>query len=135
MTAVALLSHCIGHKLYTDRKNGLIMVRSNKEFSDTDLFPWQKIGEGLYEKILSRDEQTGAYTRLLKFEAGLETTERLVHDFYEEVYIVRGMLIDKTLKKNFTEGMYAFRNPGMAHGPYAIPNGCITFEVRYHEKK
>jgi len=111
------------------------MTRSNKELSDTDLIPWQKIGEGLYEKILSKDEQTGAYTRLLKFEAGLETTERLVHDFYEEVYVVKGMLIDKTLKKNFTEGMYAFRNPGMAHGPYAIPNGCITFEVRYFERK
>jgi hypothetical protein len=110
------------------------MARPSKEFSDTDLIPWQKIGGGLYEKILSKDEQTGAYTRMLKFEAGLETTEILVHDFYEEVYIVKGMLIDKTLNESFTEGMYAFRNPGMHHGPFAAPNGCITFEVRYFEK-
>ncbi len=111
------------------------MGRENKEFFDTELLPWNKIAEGIYEKVLSKDDETGAYTRLLKFEPGAELPNRLVHDFFEEVYIVKGALVDKHLNKTFTEGMYAFRNPGMEHGPYVSPTGCITFEVRYYGMK
>jgi len=111
------------------------MSRENKEFFDTELLPWNKIGEGLYEKILSKDEETGAYTRLLKFEPGAEINNILSHDFFEEVYIVKGTLIDKRLNKTYTEGMYAFRNPGMEHGPFVSPTGCITFEIRYYGMK
>ncbi len=111
------------------------MARPDMEFFDTDTIPWNKIADGIYEKILSKDEETGAYTRLLKFEPGAEIPNVLTHDFFEEVYIVKGVLIDKRLNKTFTEGMYAFRNPGMEHGPFVSPTGCITFEIRYYGMK
>ena len=33
--------------------------------------------------------------------------------------------------KTFTAGMYACRPPGMVHGPYRVPRGCTTLELRY----
>lgn len=113
----------------------MVMPRENLEFSDTELIPWRMVRDGVYEKILSRDEETGAYTRLLKLEPGAEIPELLTHDFYEEVYILRGILIDKRLGKIFSEGMYAFRNPGMEHGPYVSTTGCMTIEFRYYGTK
>jgi len=54
-----------------------------------------------------------------------------VHDFWEEVYIVEGALHDLTLDQTFGQGSYACRPPGMPHGPWVAPRGCLTFEVRY----
>jgi hypothetical protein len=31
--------------------------------------------------------------------------------------------------------MYACRPPGMLHGPYRVPRGCITFEIRYQHAR
>lgn len=106
-------------------------------FDPTQSIDWKPVSgypDGIYERILSKDPETGDYTRLLYFMPGVETTERLVHDFWEEVFIVQGGLIDKTRKETFVEGMYCCRPPGMLHGPYSTPVGCITFEVRYYHK-
>ena len=105
----------------------------NIEFSDTEIIPWKKLGKGTYEKVLNRNRQTGSYTRLLKFEPGGETKKASSHEFSEEVIIIKGSLLDKSLNMVFTEGMYAFRNPRMKHGPYVSPSGCITFEIGYFE--
>lgn len=105
------------------------------EFFDPTTIEWEPVPgypDGIYQRILSRDPETGDHTRLLYFMPGVETHEVLVHDFWEEVYIVKGGLIDKTLNKTFTEGMYCCRPPGMRHGPYSVPIGCVTFEVRYY---
>jgi hypothetical protein len=47
------------------------------------------------------------------------------------VWILEGELIDLGKRQTFTAGMYACRPPGMLHGPYRVPKGCVTFEVRY----
>ncbi|MEW6081011.1 MAG: cupin domain-containing protein [Bacillota bacterium] len=97
------------------------------------MIPWQPVEDaqaGIYEKILSRDPETGSYARLLKFNPGLRMKETLVHDFWEEVYILEGSLIDHAKGETFTKGMYACRPPGMIHGPYDIPFGCVTLETR-----
>jgi hypothetical protein len=39
------------------------------------------------------------------------------------------------LKQTFRAGEYACRPPGMRHGPWRSPEGCVTFEVRYYSKK
>jgi hypothetical protein len=112
------------------------MPKKELEFFDPDMIPW-KLVEGetrIYEKIVSHDSDTGSYTRILKFEPGLVTENVLVHDFWEEVYIIKGTLIDMTSNQTFIEGMYACRPPGMKHGPYSIPTGCVTFEIRTYEK-
>ncbi len=113
------------------------MPKPEIEFVDCDTaYGWQPLvgdGLGIMEKILSQDPETGDYTRLLKFPPGIEMTEPLVHDVWEEVWIVDGSLYDKKKRETYLPGYYACRPPGMIHGPYAIPYGCVTFEIRYRK--
>ncbi|NLC11121.1 MAG: hypothetical protein GX767_02570 [Firmicutes bacterium] len=112
-------------------------MKPEREFFDTDFVPWRQVEgaqEGIMEKIISHDPETGSYTRILKFPP-METNEVLVHDFFEEVYILEGSLYDIQKKETYLPGYYASRPPGMVHGPYKIPYGCTTLEVRTFEKK
>jgi hypothetical protein len=115
------------------------MPKAELEFFRPDRLPWRPVtgsrtggvgGAGVQEKILSENER-GDVTRLLRFEGGVETTETITHDFWEEVWILEGELIDLGKKQTFTAGMYACRPPGMVHGPYRVPEGCVTLEFRY----
>ena len=113
------------------------MAKPELEFFDHDIsIGWRQVEgteDGIIEKILSHDPETGDYSRLLKFPPGLVTSDLLVHDFWEEVYILKGFLKDINKKEVYTEGMYACRPPGMKHGPYEIPEGCMTIELRYYK--
>lgn len=113
------------------------MGKNEIEFIDCDThYEWQSVdGDtlGIKEKILSVDSRTGDYTRLLKFPPGAETSQTLIHDFWEEVWIVSGSLYDMQKQETFLAGYYACRPPGMKHGPYRTPFGCVTFEIRYHK--
>ena len=88
---------------------------------------------GLYERILAHDSEAGVATRMLRFSPGTDTSPNgtLVHEFWEEVYILEGSIYDISLGKKFSAGMYACRPPGMMHGPWKSEEGCTTFEVRY----
>ena len=119
------------------------MPKSEMEFFKPDRNPWQPVkgsaaagvgGVGIREKVLSRDEESGDVTRLLNFDAGVETTGTIAHDFWEEVWILEGELIDLGKKQTFTAGMYACRPPGMIHGPYRVSKGCTTLEFRYYKR-
>lgn len=90
-----------------------------------------------YPRDQREDPELRPYDKILlpsaEFPPGIRTTETLLHDFWEEVYIVEGELIDLGKKKTFAKGFYACRPPGMKHGPYEIPRGCTTFEIRYYK--
>jgi hypothetical protein len=88
---------------------------------------------GISEQILSKDPESGAYTRLLRFDPGVssEPNGTLQHEFWEEVFIVRGDLTDLRLNETFTAGMYACRPPGMPHGPWRSSEGVLMVEFRY----
>ncbi len=112
------------------------MPKPELEFFDPAPIEWQEIeGSGgmIHEKILSLDPDTGDYTRVLEFKPGTRTTETLVHEFWEEVWIISGSLYDIAKEQHFAAGTYACRPPGMLHGPYDIPDGCMTFEIRYYK--
>jgi hypothetical protein len=118
------------------------MPKPELEFFKPDRIAWEPVaasatggagGAGVSQKILSKSED-GDVTRLLQFGAGVETTETITHDFWEEVWILEGELIDLGKKQTFTAGMYACRPPGMVHGPYRVPKGCVTLEIRYFKK-
>ena len=87
----------------------------------------------LTERILASDLENGVATRILRFAPETDTTPNgvQVHDFWEEVYILEGSITDLRLGETFSAGMYACRLPGMEHGPWISPDGCLTFEVRY----
>jgi hypothetical protein len=109
------------------------------EFTPVDDFSWTPVPggiPGLTERILARDSRTGVATRMLRFEPGTDTSPNgvVVHDFWEEVYILQGSLHDLSLGRTFAAGTYACRPPGMRHGPWRSDEGCVTFEVRYYSK-
>jgi ChrR Cupin-like domain len=114
------------------------MPKPEMEFRDATGFPRENVSgvPGLYERILSRDPETGDYTRCLEFEPGCDTSPMGVqrHDFWEEVWITSGSFHDLTLDQTFRAGMYACRPPGMPHGPWRSDEGCTTFEVRYYKR-
>jgi hypothetical protein len=87
----------------------------------------------VHEKILSSDPVTGAYTRLLRFAPGADSTPQgtQIHTFWEEVFIVTGDLTDLRLGQRFEAGMYACRPPGMEHGPWRSEGGVLMVEFRY----
>lgn len=113
------------------------MAKPEREFfpvSDVDWTPAQGgLVPGLSERILATDPERGVATRMLRFAPGTDTSAAgaLIHDFWEEVYIVEGALHDLTLNQTFPAGTYACRPPGMPHGPWTAVDGCLTFEVRY----
>jgi hypothetical protein len=97
---------------------------------------WTPAGDkvqGIWEQILSKDPVAGAYTRLLRFDPGVssEPNGTLQHEFWEEVFIVKGDLTDLRLDETFTAGMYACRPPGMPHGPWRSADGVLMVEFRY----
>ena len=121
-----------------------VRKKPEMEFYDTKLLPWQEIegSLGQYEKILSRDPETDDYTRLIYSQPdltdALRTYDRpkgkvLVHDIWEEVFIIWGWLVDVHLGQTFGEAYYCCRPPGMKHGPFYHPNGCISLEFRYRD--
>ena len=74
-------------------------------------------GQGVAEKILSHDPGTGDVTRLLRFDAGVETSETITHDFWEEVWILEGALVDLGKKQIIELG----RSLGV---DYAMTTSC-----------
>jgi hypothetical protein len=117
------------------------MAKSEREFFPVTDVEWTPVFDGqvpgLFERILATDPQTGVATRLLRFEPGTNTSAAGVqeHPFWEEVYVIEGSLHDLTLDQTFFKGMYACRPPGMRHGPWVAPDGCLTFEVRYGDPR
>lgn len=88
--------------------------------------------EGGHQYVLCEDNNS-RLSRLLRVEPSVRTKDVAEHDYYEEVLLLKGGLIDLTLNEVFTAGMYAYRTPGMKHGPYDYPVGCLMFEHRYPE--
>jgi len=110
------------------------MPSASIEYLDPEAIPWTKIMEGVHERVLCRDEATRAYTRLVKFDVGSRIDSVLVHDFFEEFLVIEGSLTDSSLNKTFTKGMFAMRRPGLKHGPFVSPEGCLAVETRYYSR-
>jgi mannose-6-phosphate isomerase-like protein (cupin superfamily) len=103
-------------------------------FASDSGFEWETVDDhdDIHEMVMYRDEDS-SHTRFLRMEPGAGIDERLSHDHYEELFIIEGKIVDKTLDETFSSGMYACRTPGMPHGPYETPTGCLTIEFRYYD--
>lgn len=98
---------------------------------------------GIQQKILAGglDERnrTGNRTRLLRFAPGVHTTAPFVHDYWEEVYLLRGDLTVGNDARGeggtaFPPDTYACRPPGAAHGPFKSKGGCLLLEIHYYDE-
>ncbi|HLZ26450.1 MAG TPA: cupin domain-containing protein [Chloroflexota bacterium] len=113
------------------------MAKPEREFFAVAEVEWTPamggLVAGLFERVLASDPESGVASRMLRFDPGTDTRAAgpQIHAFWEEVYILEGALHDLTLDRTFAAGTYACRPPGMAHGPWIAPQGCLTFEVRY----
>lgn len=120
--------------------------KEHKEFHSLDMgVGWETpIGypEGIKQKILSgrldEENKQGSRTRLLKFNAGVYTTEPFVHDYWEEVYLLTGDLTvgndqDGNGGEAFSPNTYACRPPGAFHGPFKSEDGCMLMEIHYYD--
>jgi hypothetical protein len=87
---------------------------------------------------LDHQARQGSVTRLLRMLPGTVTTTILEHDFWEEVYVVRGdyEAFDPATGRatvSFTDGGgYACRPPGKQHGPFRTKGGALLFETQYY---
>ena len=99
---------------------------------------------GIKQQILASDideiNKKGSRSRLLKFEPGVYTTEKFIHDHWEEVYLVSGDLIVGNDEhgnggEQFVGSTYACRPPGVYHGPFKSDKGCVLFELHYYKSE
>ena len=83
--------------------------------------------------------KTGCRTRLLRFDPGVFTTEPFTHDYWEEVYLLKGDLTvgnDSNGQggRKFDPDTYACRPPGTPHGPFKSDSGCLLLESHYYDE-
>lgn len=100
------------------------MARPALEFFDTGKIPWEphvvggKRMDPLQQKILSCDEETGAVTLMVKYPKGFRHPSLTYHTVVEEIYILKGRI--RMEGKEYSEGYYAYRPPGMIHGEMEV---------------
>ena len=97
---------------------------------------------GIQQKILSgaldEENKRGSRSRLLRFDPGVYTTAPFVHTYWEEVFLVSGVLtvgndVNGEGGESFKPFTYACRPPGVYHGPFKSESGCILFEIHYFD--
>src|SRR5882757_6912382 len=87
--------------VYRTQGDALVTGRKHIELQPVDMKEgWRTppgFPAGMQAKVLSgnmdEERKTGSRTRLMRFEPGTFGTEAIVHDFWEEVYVVSGDFI------------------------------------------
>jgi anti-sigma factor ChrR (cupin superfamily) len=91
---------------------------------------WYSIGPGIWELLVNGERDSDHKSVLQWYEPGATsvTDDIITHTYIEEVCFIQGGLEDVTLGQSWSTGAYAYRLPGMKHGPYkASPQGCLQF--------
>ena len=123
------------------------MLKEAVNFSKLDIEDgWELApgaGPGIEMKMLSgyldEDRKFGVRTRLIRFLPGSFNTEVFVHDYWEEVYMIKGSITlgndeGENLKITTQSPAYACRPPGTNHGPFRSDEGCLFLEIQYYNK-
>jgi hypothetical protein len=126
----------------------MAVTKRHDEFYQLDMDSgWQRAegyapDSGVLEKILSGSldpaMKQGSRTHLLKFPPGFHTPKPVLHDFWEEVFLVSGDLtVGNDENGNggalFSGYTYAVRPPGVWHGPFKSNGGGLLFEIHYYD--
>jgi hypothetical protein len=123
-------------------------LRPHREFHDLavddPLTVWcpAPASQGCIEYITLCDNldaatRSGSRTRLSRWSPGASIDQAVVHDFHEEVLLLRGCLEVGTGQagrawERFEAYTYACRPPGVWHGPFRAPQGCLMLEFYYY---
>ncbi len=115
-------------------------MKPQTDFQSNEGIPWTELpavttlatGPGVVEKLLSLDpDNRDNHTRLVRLPKGFRSTTPQVHPFWEEVYILKGIIIDEGNKVTGKPGDYCCRQPGMSHGPFYCPEEVIALEIHH----
>ena len=117
-------------------------MRANIPFANLDLHSGFQEYEGkvagIAEKVLSDDRdttaRTGKRTRLLRLQPGVQTPAAHAHDYWEEIYVIQGSMIEgtpETGEKRVSAPAYAAREPGFMHGPIRTDEECLLIEFSW----
>ena len=98
------------------------MAREPVLLLDPDSAEWRPFHEifpgdeerGKWVRVLSRDEDTHAFTGLIRFEKGWSDKRSVYHMCTEEVFIISGKF--KIGDRVMGQGAYAYRPPLTLHG-------------------
>ncbi len=93
---------------------------------------WVTVEPGITQMTLNEDPATGRKTVLQRWEPNtVNVKANYVHTYVEEIFLVEGDLRDvkRTPETVWEKGAYAYRKPGMDHGPFASNNGCLMYVV------
>lgn len=89
---------------------------------------WKEIEPSIFELTLNEDKENGRRTLLQKWLPQTSNVQQdFVHDYIEEIFIVEGDLADTKRGGKWGKGAYAYRKPGMSHGPFRSEEGCLMF--------
>ena len=123
------------------------MIKEAVNFSKLDIEDgWELApgaGPGIEMKMLSgyldENKKFGVRTRLIRFLPGSFNTEVFVHDYWEEVYMIKGSITlgndeGENFKITTQSPAYACRPPGTNHGPFRSDEGCLFLEIQYYNK-
>lgn len=110
-----------------------VVFLSPEDIEAMEWLPFPEGPEGMWEKVLSHDPETGSYTRLIKADPQLVVEEVRVHDFWEESYILNGTFEESDVV--YGPGTFVCNPPGYRHGPYTTSTGWLALEFVYYEKK
>ena len=94
----------------------------------------QKILAGALDETAKR----GNRTRLFRLDPGTFSTTPVVHDYWEEVFVVSGdMIVGNDAQGRggevFRAYTHAVRPPGVVHGPFKSETGCLLLETHWYE--
>lgn len=91
---------------------------------------WVELEPGIEQATLNEDGSTGRRTCLQRWAPRMaNVAQNFAHDYVEEIFLVSGDLADTKRGLSFAQGSYAYRKPGMEHGPFYSEAGCLMFIV------
>ena len=112
----------------------LAAVDLNGGWEQRDLPPGMKM------KMLADNfdevNKMGARTRLVRLDPGVMASGTIIHDFWEESYLLSGDMINgkSESKSPVLAPVYSCRPPGTPHGPFGSRDGCVVLEIQYYLK-
>jgi quercetin dioxygenase-like cupin family protein len=96
----------------------------------TNEMPWrEKSLKGVHEKMLWRDEQTGASVALIRFDAGVGIPSPHAHASNQMMYCLKGRYEYLPTKLVLTAGSFYLNPKGSVHGPTIAHEETIVVEI------
>jgi len=90
----------------------------------TNELPWEPSpAPGIERRYLSRDEEKGLVTSIVRYASGASFPAH-THSAGEEIFVLEGTFADEN--GTYPAGTYLRNPPGSRHHPFS-PDGCVIF--------